>query len=397
MTSPAVNQESCVDPARGGTGLLSYQGCGPSVLGCLADCKPLDWQIRRRSVSLLADGLGVRERKGMKFQTVRWVSDGIEILDQTLLPGEERYICLNNYQEVIEAIKHLRVRGAPLIGIVAAYGVVLAARSCHNKIEFAVAINEVKNCRPTAVNLSWAVERMLITYHAYDGSPERDSKLVELAHQIHIDDAQMCDAIGERGAELLSPEVSVLTHCNAGALATGGSGTALSIIYHAHQAGKRVKVYADETRPILQGSRLTAWELAREGIDVTVITDNMAGHLMASGLIDCVIVGTDRVAANYDIANKIGTYSVAVLAKEHGIPFYVAAPTSTFDNQIASGAEIQIEQRDPREISHFGARQITPTEVKVLNPAFDITPHELITAIITDREIVKCGRWTDGQ
>ncbi len=333
----------------------------------------------------------------MKFHTVRWVSDGIEILDQTLLPGEERYIRLDSYQEVVEAIKHLRVRGAPLIGIVAAYGIVLAARSCRNKIEFAVAVNEIKNCRPTAVNLSWAVERMLITYHAYDGSPDRDNKLVELAGQIHVDDAKMCDAIGERGAELLSPEVTVLTHCNAGALATGGSGTALAIIYHAHRAGKRVKVYADETRPILQGARLTAWELSREGVDVTVITDNMAGHLMASGLIDCVIVGTDRVAANCDIANKIGTYSVAVLAKEHGIPFYVAAPSSTLDNQIASGADIRIEQRDPLEVSYCGARQITPPEVKVLNPAFDITPHELITAIITDREIIQCGRWEVGQ
>lgn len=340
--------------------------------------------------------IAMKEIERMKFQTVRWVSDGVEILDQTLLPGEERYLRLNSYQEVIEAIKHLRVRGAPLIGIVAAYGIVLAARSCRNKMEFAVAVNEIKNCRPTAVNLAWAVERMVITFHAYDGSPDRDNKLVELARQIHLDDARMCDAIGERGAELLSPEVAVLTHCNAGALATGGSGTALAIIYHAYRTGKRIKVYADETRPILQGARLTSWELSREGIDVTVITDNMAGHLMASGLIDCVIVGTDRVAANYDIANKIGTYSVAVLAKEHNIPFYVAAPTSTFDNQIASGTDIPIEQRDPREVSYCGTRQITPSEVKVLNPAFDITPHELITAIITDREIIKCDRWIGG-
>lgn len=331
----------------------------------------------------------------MKFQTIRWVDDQIEILDQTLLPGEEKYVRLKSYPEVIEAIRHLRVRGAPLIGIAAAYGIVLAARSCRNKIEFAVAVNEIKTSRPTAVNLSWAVERMLITYHAYDGSADRDHKLLELAQQIHRDDADMCDAIGELGASLLPHEVSILTHCNAGALATGGSGTALAVVYHAHQNGKLVKVYADETRPVLQGARLTAWELSREGVDVTLITDNMAGHLMSMGLIDCVIVGTDRVAANFDIANKIGTYSVAVLAKEHGIPFYVAAPSSTLDYQMATGADIQIEQRDPEEVARCGGRSITAADVKILNPAFDITPVSLISAIITDREIIRCGRWQE--
>lgn len=329
----------------------------------------------------------------VKFHTLRWLGEELEILDQTLLPNKECYIKLRTCSEVLEAIKRLRVRGAPLIGIVAAYGIVLAAREARNKIEFAVAVNELKAARPTAVNLTWAIERMLITFHAYADSPDRDRKLVELAGRIHGEDAEMCDAIGRRGVELLSPGVNILTHCNAGALATGGCGTALGVIYHAQRSGMRPLVYADETRPILQGARLTAWELAQEGINVRVITDNLAGYLMAQGRIDCVIVGADRIASNFDVANKIGTYSLAVLAQAHDIPFYVAAPSTTFDNQLASGTDIPIERRAPAEVHTIGSLRIIPENVEALNIAFDVTPNELITAIITEDELIRCGRW----
>ena len=331
----------------------------------------------------------------MKFHTIKWVDGEVEILDQTLLPTRESYIQLKTYGEIIEAIKHLRVRGAPLIGIAAAYAVTLAARHSTNKIDFALAVNEIKTCRSTAVNLSWAVERMLITYHACADSPDRDERLLELARQIHNEDARMCEAIGTNGMELLPESASILTHCNAGALATGGCGTALGIVYQAVRAGKKLAVFADETRPILQGARLTAWELAREGIEVTVIADNAAGSLMSQKIIDCCIVGADRIAANYDVANKIGTYPLAILAKQHQIPFYVAAPTTTFDNQAASGMDIHIEQRSPNEIAYFGSHKIVPDQVKILNPAFDITPSELINAIITENEIIKCARFAE--
>ena len=331
----------------------------------------------------------------MKFHTLRWLGDELEILDQTLLPEREVYIQLRTCNEVIEAIKRLRVRGAPLIGIVAAYGVVLAAREARNKIEFAVAVNELKAARPTAVNLTWAIERMLISFHAYSDAPDRDLKLIDLAARIHAEDAAMCDAIGKLGAELLTPGMNVLTHCNAGALATGGCGTALGVIYRAQQSGKRPLVFADETRPVLQGARLTAWELAREGVNVRVITDNLAGYLMSQGRVDCVIVGADRIASNYDVANKIGTYSLAVLAQAHDIPFYVAAPTTTFDNQLASGNDIPIERREPAEVHTCGSRRIMPPDVEALNIAFDVTPNELITAIINEEEVIRCGRWRD--
>jgi methylthioribose-1-phosphate isomerase len=331
----------------------------------------------------------------MKFSTISWVDGEIEILDQTLLPGKECYVRLQSYRDVVEAIKSLRVRGAPLIGITAAYGVVLSSLQAGNKVEFALAINEIKSSRPTAVNLVWAVERMLITYHAYADTPERDQKLLELARQIHTEDEQMCDAIGRRGLELLPSGAAILTHCNTGALATGGCGTAAGIIYHAHWAGKRPVVFADETRPVLQGSRLTAWELAREGIDVTIVTDSQAAFLMSRGRVDCVIVGADRIASNYDVANKIGTYNLAVLAKHHGIPFYVAAPSSTFDNQLSSGNDIPIERRDPNEVIYVAGRRIAPENAVALNYAFDVTPNELISAIITEQELIECGRWRD--
>lgn len=331
----------------------------------------------------------------LNFHTIRWEDGGVEILDQTRLPEREVYLKLTDYREVVEAIKSLRVRGAPLIGIAGAYAVVLASQSCVNKVEFAIAVNEIKSARPTAVNLGWAVERMLINYHAHADKPDRAEKLLEIAKQIHAEDARMCEQIGINGVGLMPSRGTVLTHCNAGALATGGSGTALSVIYHAQGSGKKLRVYACETRPVLQGARLSAWELAREGIDTTVITDNMAGYLMSLGMVDCIILGADRIAINHDVANKIGTYGLAVLAKEHDIPFFVAAPTSTFDNRMASGADIEIEQRDISEVARCGGKQLVPGSVKIFNPAFDITPKSLITAIITDKEVIKGGRWTD--
>lgn len=331
----------------------------------------------------------------MNFTTVRWVDGEVEILDQTLLPMQEKYVRLRNYREIVTAIKTLQVRGAPLIGVTAAYAVAMAAIQCRNKVEFAVAVNEIKSARPTAVNLSWAVERMLISYHAYSESPDRNRRLLDLALQIHDQDARMCDRIGLNGMELLPAVGTVMTYCNAGALATGGSGTALAVIYQAFRSGKKLGVYACETRPVLQGARLTAWELTREGLDVTLITDNMAGYLMAQGIINCVIVGADRIAINYDVANKIGTYTLAVLAKEHRIPFYVAAPTTTFDNRVASGIDIDIEQRSGEEVRQWGNLRITPDNVRIYNPAFDVTPNELVTAIITDREVIRCKRWED--
>jgi methylthioribose-1-phosphate isomerase len=331
----------------------------------------------------------------LKFHTIKWLDGQLEILDQTLLPAQEKYIRLSDVNEIITAIKTLQLRGAPLIGVAAAYAVAMAASTCRSRSEFAVAVNEIKSARPTAVNLSWAVERMLISYHAFTEAPNRAERLLEQAQRIHQEDAEMCERIGVLGAELMPEDGAVLTHCNAGALATAGCGTALGVIYEATRQGKKLSVFADETRPVLQGSRLTAWELMREGIDVTLITDSMAGHLMSRHIIDCVIVGADRIAINYDVANKIGTYSLAVLAKEHGIPFYVAAPASTFDRQIASGIDIEIEQRNSSEVTNCGGFAIAPEHIRVYNPAFDVTPTHLITAIITDREIIRCKRWAD--
>lgn len=329
----------------------------------------------------------------MRFHTIKWINGEVEILDQTKLPLVEQYVRLGDYREVVSAIKTLQVRGAPLIGVAAAYAVVMAAISCRNKIEFAVAVNEIRSARPTAVNLSWAVERMLIHYHSWCNDDDCNKRLLHLALQIHEEDAAMCERIGALGNELLPISCSILTHCNAGALATAGCGTALGVIYHAAQSRKKLKIFVDETRPVLQGARLTAWELAREGLDATLITDNMAGYLMSRRMVDCVIVGADRIAINYDVANKIGTYSLAVLSKEHGIPFYVAAPTSTFDNRIASGDDIVIEQRDSSEVVILGGQRIAPDNIKVFNPAFDVTPNHLLTAIITDQEIIHCKRW----
>ncbi len=331
----------------------------------------------------------------MNFHTIRWIDNCVEILDQTKLPANEDYVRLHDYRAVVRAVKSLQLRGAPLIGVAAAYAVVLAARECRNKVEFAVAVNEIRSARPTAVNLSWAVERMMIHYHAYDRSPDLVPRLLELAQEIHDDDARMCERIGMNGLELMPVVGTVMTHCNAGALATAGMGTALGVVYQAFRSGKKLGVFANETRPILQGARLTAWELKREGLDVTLVTDNMAGYLMAQRMIDCVIVGADRIAINYDVANKIGTYGLAVLAQKHGIPFYVAAPTTTFDHRVASGVDIEIEQRGWEEVTHVGNHRLAPDGIRVYNPAFDVTPNELITAIITDREIIRCRRWSE--
>jgi methylthioribose-1-phosphate isomerase len=302
------------------------------------------------------------------------------LLDQRALPSAERWLECARPEEVFDAIKTLAVRGAPLIGVAAAYGIVLGAQAGRPVAEVA---DYLAGARPTAVNLRWACERMKRV------APRTTERLLEEARAIHEEDRAMCARIGEHGARLLAEGARVLTHCNAGVLATAGIGTALGPIYAAHAAGRRVRVFADETRPLLQGARLTAWELARAGVDVTLICDGMSGSLMARHGIDLAIVGADRIAANGDTANKIGTYNVAVLAKEHRVPFYVAAPSSTFDLSIASGAEIPIEERAPAEIHAVHGVATAPAAVRVWNPAFDVTPASLITAIITERGVIE--------
>lgn len=322
------------------------------------------------------------------------------MLDQRLLPTEEKYLMLRSYEEVAEAIKKMVVRGAPAIGVSAAMGLALgASQSVGMSVsdledDFAYMCEVMSKTRPTAVNLFWAIERMRRTLEREkartDSADEVKQALVAEALKIFQEDIEANRALGRHGAELIADGSTVLTHCNAGALATAGDyGTALGVVRGARDAGKRVAVIADETRPFLQGLRLTAWELAKDNIPVTVITDNMAGHVMKSGQVNCVVVGADRIAANGDAANKIGTYMVAVLAKQHNIPFYVAAPISTLDLSLASGGEIPIEERDRREITHIGDQQLAPDGVEVQNPAFDVTPHELISAIITDKGVAR--------
>jgi methylthioribose-1-phosphate isomerase len=310
---------------------------------------------------------------------LRWKGGELELLDQTRLPREEVWIACRDYRAVARAIKEMVVRGAPAIGCAAAYGVALGARAGEplDKV-----IAHLRSTRPTAVNLFWALERMARV------SPSTAAALEKEALAIHREDIDACLAIGRNGAGLL-PEGTVLTHCNAGALATGGFGTALGVVRAAHRAGRKLRVYADETRPFLQGARLTAWELQKSGIDVTIITDNMAAHLMQRGEIQSVIVGADRIAANGDTANKIGTYGVALSAREHGLPFYVAAPRSTIDRAIPDGAHIPIEERDPGEVTHLAGQAIAPGGVPARHPAFDVTPHRLITAIITEAGVAR--------
>jgi len=330
------------------------------------------------------------------LETVAWRGDSVRILDQTCLPGEIKYSHLHTVDEVVEAIKSLRVRGAPLIGVTAAYGLALAAvqhDGPRDKLDQAIseASQALIAARPTAVNLRWAVNRLLSVYRE-KRSQDLDSirsSLVEAARRMQEQDLLTNQAIGRVGAGLLKPGTRVLTICNAGALATCGHGTALGIVRSAFADGKVNRVYACETRPVLQGSRLTVWELAEDDIPVTLITDNMAGYVMQRGEVDVVITGADRIAVNGDTANKIGTYGLAVLALHHGIPFYVAAPVSSVDFDIASGDRIPIESRNPDEVRKIGATYITRPEVDVLNPAFDVTPGSLITAIITEKGIAR--------
>jgi len=334
------------------------------------------------------------------IKTVEWTSEGVRMLDQRLLPTEEKYLMLRSYEEVADAIKKMVVRGAPAIGVSAAMGLALGASQSVGtsvadlEFDFRYMCKVMEATRPTAVNLFWAIERMrqaLARAKAETKDVEEIKKrLTEEALLIYNEDIEANRAIGLFGGELIPDGATVLTHCNAGALATAGDyGTALGVIRGAIDAGKRVAVIADETRPYLQGSRLTAWELAKDNIPVTVITDNMAGHVMKQGKIDCVVVGADRIAANGDAANKIGTYMVAVLAKQHNIPFYVAAPISTVDLSTATGDDIPIEERDAKEVTHVRDHQLTPEGVEVHNFAFDVTPHELIEAIITDRGVAR--------
>ena len=335
------------------------------------------------------------------IKTVEWTNEGVRMLDQRLLPTEEKYLTLRSYEEVADAIKKMVVRGAPAIGVSAAMGLALGASQSVGtsvadlEFDFKFMCKVMEATRPTAVNLFWAVERMRGVIAHAKAEKVRDveeikNRLTAEALAIFQEDIDSNRALGRFGGELISDGATVLTHCNAGALATAGDyGTALGVIRGAIDAGKKVAVIADETRPFLQGARLTAWELAKDNIPVTVITDSMAGHVMKQGKVDCVVVGADRIAANGDAANKIGTYMVAVLAKQHNIPFYVAAPVSTVDLATPTGEEIPIEQRDAREVTHVGNVQLTPDETAVHNFAFDVTPHELIDAIITDRGVAR--------
>jgi methylthioribose-1-phosphate isomerase len=360
---------------------------------------------------------------------VEWTADGaaLSLLDQTLLPGEERYLRLETVEEVAEAIVTLRVRGAPAIGIAAALGLAMATQRRWRSMApragaggglesggragtaggpgpepgealanldagFKSDLELLLGTRPTAVNLAWALDRLARAYGsaAGEGGEVRVKALVEEANDLALEDREMCLRIGEHGLDVI-PETggAVLTHCNAGALATGGMGTALAPVYAAHALGRPVEVFADETRPLLQGARITAWELGRVGVPVTVMTDSMAGYLMKLGRVNLVLVGADRVAANGDVANKIGTYPLAVLARHHGIPFYVALPRSTFDMAVAGGESIPIEMRDPREVAALAGDRVVPEGTPVWNPAFDVTPAHLVTAFITDVGVLR--------
>ena len=331
------------------------------------------------------------------MNTVEWSEGKVRLIDQTRLPLEQQWVECATFEDVAEAIQGMKVRGAPAIGVTAAYGMALGAaayRGCDTE-DFCRHMRRVaerlSKTRPTAVNLFWAIDKTLAVALT---APERGVEatkqlLLETAQKMAVEDVEANRRMGAFGAELLPSEGTVLTHCNAGALATVSYGTALGVIRAAVERGKKIRVFADETRPFLQGARLTAWEMVTEGIPTTLITDSMAGHFMQRGMIDAVVVGADRIAANGDVANKIGTYSVAVLAKENNVPFYVAAPTSTVDLTIASGEQIPIEERDPREVLYIGNTRIAPEGVDVANPAFDVTPHRYVTAIITEKGVAR--------
>jgi methylthioribose-1-phosphate isomerase len=331
------------------------------------------------------------------IKTVEWTNQGVRFIDQRRLPTEEVYVVCQSYEDVAAAIRDMTVRGAPAIGVSAAMGIALGMQqsTAMDMAGFSAHFDRVANLiaetRPTAVNLFWAIRRMTAKFDSLAGQSIGQIKdaLVAEAQLMLVEDIAANEAMGKHGAVLMPSSGGVLTHCNAGALATCGYGTALGVIRAAVSAGKQIHVFADETRPFLQGSRLTAWELMKDGIPTTVIADNMAGAMMRQGKIQAVIVGADRIAANGDVANKIGTYSVAVLAKEHGLPFYVAAPWSTVDLNTPDGDHIPIEQRSPREVTHHAGTQVAPTGVMVENPAFDVTPSKYIAAIITERGIAK--------
>ena len=332
------------------------------------------------------------------IKTIEWTGEGIRLLDQTRLPTEEVYVTCHTWEDVAGAIKKMIVRGAPAIGVAAAMGIALGPRDADAghvselRRHFEHICDEMAETRPTAVNLFWAIRRMRDKFDQCSEMPvERiRQELIAEAQRIYVEDLAVNEAMSKHGATLLPSSGAVLTHCNAGALATaGGYGTALGVIRAAVESGKKITVYADETRPFLQGSRLTAWELMKDGIPTTVISDNMAGAIMRQGKIRAVVVGADRVAANGDVANKIGTYTLAVLAKEHGIPFYVAAPWSSVDMECPDGEHIPIEQRSSREVTHVGQTRIAPEGVKIENPAFDVTPERYISAIITERGIAQ--------
>jgi len=335
------------------------------------------------------------------FTTLRWLGDVdgcLELLDQTLLPAEVRYVACRDIETLFEAICSLRVRGAPAIGIAAAYGVCLGLQTAVdlNEHDFFFRLDEtvrrLGESRPTAVNLFWALRRMQSLAENLRGTLSLDalrSRLLDEARAIEDEDRAMCRAIGRHGAVLLADGDGVLTHCNAGGLATSGYGTALAVFYSAHELGKRLRVFVDETRPLLQGARLTAWELMQRGLDVTLLCDNAAAALMRSGQVRAVVVGADRIAANGDAANKIGTYAVALAAAAHGVPFYVAAPSSTFDLSLSDGDAIPIEERHAREVTHGFGVATAPAGVAVYNPAFDVTPARLITGIICEHGVIR--------
>jgi methylthioribose-1-phosphate isomerase len=335
------------------------------------------------------------------FKTIEWKDNKVIMIDQTRLPTEEIYLEFTSFEEVADAIKTMVIRGAPAIGVAAAMGIAVGALNTKtdDRQRFVEEVKKVTEVilatRPTAVNLFWAGRRMLGVLEATEGSvKDMKAKLVEEANIMLKEDIETCRSIGRVGAELIPDNSTVLTHCNAGALATAGYGTALGVIRYAIEAGKNIKVIATETRPFLQGARLTAWELDKDGIPVSLITDNMVGHIMRKGMIDAVIVGADRIAKNGDVANKIGTYSISLLAKSHGIPFYVAAPVSTIDYDCPSGDSIPIEERSIEEVTHISGKKIAP-DVNVYNPAFDITPNENVSSIITEKAAVK-NPYTEG-
>lgn len=333
----------------------------------------------------------------MRFKTIEWTNNNVTILDQTKLPQKEEYLEIKSVKGLANCIKRLSIRGAPAIGVAAGYGVALSSLSSKNleitraKGRILKDIAILRGTRPTAINLFYALDRMKVIVEVYkrENTKRLHSIILKEAKKIHNEDIELCNKIGENGARLVPQTARIMTHCNAGALATGGWGTALGVIYAAKRMGKKVHVYVGETRPLLQGARLTTWELRKNGVPVTLVVDSARATVLKEGLIDLIVVGADRIATNGDTANKIGTYSLAVLAKKHKVDFYIAAPSTTFDLSIKTGNEIPIEERDAEEVRNYSRVKTAPTHTDVFNPAFDVTPYELITGIITEKGILK--------